>query len=114
MGLDNFEVLLAVALIAVFLGWYFAGAVINRRRIAAAARWLHQGLQVYRDPVSDRTKSSIRWLATNSFNILLENARPPIKGLGATVLLQSRDMVTVWLTDKLIGRRDLLMLRYEF
>ena len=111
---DNLGPILTAAIVATFLGWYFIGAAINRRRIAEAARWVHRGLDIYRDPTPDRTKASIKWLSTNAFNIMLEGARPPFSGLVATVLLQSRDMVTVWLTDRLSGRRDLLLLRCEF
>jgi hypothetical protein len=106
-------VYLVVAFAGLFLLWYFAGAFLTRRRLAMAARWVYQGLDLYRDPTPDRTRASIKWLSTNAFNILFENARPPLSAVVATVLLRSRDMMTIWLIDRLSGRRDLLMLRYD-
>ena len=113
VDLDRLGIPLVVALVAVFLVWYFVGSVLNRRRMAEAARWVNRGLEGYRDEPPNQSKASIKWLSTNAFNILLEGARPPFQGIIATVLLQSRDMITVWFMDRLTGRRDLLMLRCD-
>lgn len=104
---------LLVVLAGIFLIWYFVGAALTRRRLAAAATWVNRGLDVYRQAEPERTRASIKWLSTNAFNIALESARPPCSEVVATVLLQSRDMVTMWLIDRVTGRRDLLMLRFD-
>jgi hypothetical protein len=114
VSVDNLGIGVVFAIAALFLIWYLVGAMVNRRRIAAAARWVHRGLESYRDPHRGTSKASIKWLSTNAFSILVEDARAPVGGVSATVLLQSRDMITVWLADLLSGRRDLLLLRYDF
>lgn len=113
MGLDDIGLSAVIAIALLFLVWYLVGSWVNRRRMADAARWVHRGLAHYHDPRAGRAKESIKWLSTNAFNMLLENPKPPFAGVLATVLLQSRDMLTVWLSDRLSGRRDLLLLRYE-
>ena len=113
MDLDSLGIPLVVVMVAVFLAWFFIGSIVNRRRIAEAARWINRGLEVLREPPPNPSKASIKWISTNAFNILLEGPRPPFRGVVATVLLQSRDMITVWLMDRLTGRRDLLLLRCE-
>jgi hypothetical protein len=113
LDLDGAGIYLVVALAGIFLVWYFVGAYLTRRRLGVAARWVYRGLSLYRDPTPERTRASIKWLATNAFNIVLEEPRPPLRGVVVTVLLQSRDMMTVWLIDRLTGRRDLVLLRFD-
>lgn len=113
LDLESAGIYLVVAFAGVFIVWYFAGAYLTRRRLGSAARWVYRGLDVYRDPRPDRTRASIKWLATNAFNIVLERPRAPLSEVVVTVLLQSRDMMTVWVFDRFTGRRDLVMLRFD-
>ncbi len=113
MDFDSIGIAAAFGLAALFICWYFIGAAINRRRIADAARWVHRGLEPYKERGQGKGNLSIKWLATNAFNVLLEGAQSPFRGVVATVLLQSRDMVTVWLIDRMTGRRDILLLRCD-
>jgi hypothetical protein len=96
-----------------FLLWYFVGAHFTRRRLAEAARWVHRGLPTLCPLGSEGPRASIKWLSTNAFNIALETARPPFSAVVVTVLLRSRDMVTMWLIDRFRRRQDLLMLRFD-
>lgn len=111
--LESVGIYLVVALAGIFLIWYLAGAYLTRRRLARASTWVYRGLDHYSHPTPKRTKASIKWLSTNAFNILLQDARPPMSEVVVTVLLQSRDMISVWLIDWFTGRRDLLMLRFD-
>jgi hypothetical protein len=113
VNLDDYGIPLVFALAAIFIAWFFAGAVVNRRRLAQTARWVRRALDDYRLPEPSKSTLSIKWISTNAFIILLEGARHPFTGLAATALLRSRDMVTIWLLDRIVGRRDLLMLRCE-
>jgi hypothetical protein len=113
VDLDSIGIAAAFGLAALFIAWYFIGAAINRRRIADAARWVNRGLEAFKEGGQGKSSVSIKWLATNAFNILLEGARPPFRAVVATVLLQSRDMVTVWMIDRVTGRRDILLLRCD-
>jgi hypothetical protein len=113
LDFEGVGIYLVAAFAGVFIVWYFVGGYLTRRRLALTARWVYRGLEVYRDPEPDRTRAAIKWLATNAFNIMLERPRPPLSDVLVTVLLQSRDMMTVWLIDRFTGRRDLVLLRYD-
>jgi hypothetical protein len=113
VDLDNLGIPLTVLFVASFLAWFAVGSIVTRRRVAAAARWVNRGLEVYRDESPKGSKASLKWLSPTAFNILLDGPRAPFRGVIATVLLQSRDMVTIWLMNRLTGRRDLLLLRFE-
>lgn len=113
MNLDDYGIPLVFGLAATFIVWYFAGAILNRRRLAQTARWVRRALDDYRAPEPSKSTLSIKWISTNAFIMLLEGARLPFTGVAATVLLRSRDMVTIWVLDRISGRRDLLMLRCE-
>jgi hypothetical protein len=104
---------LVVTVAGVFLLWFFVGAHLTRRRLAEAARCVYRGLELYNAPGPTPMQASIKWLSTNAFNIALESARPPFTAVVVTVLLQSRDMMTMWLIDRVSSRRDLIMLRFD-
>ena len=112
MDLDSFGVPLVVALATLFLVWHVVGSLIHRRRVAATARWLSRGLELVR-PEGAGGRPALKRLSVHVFNLSLEEARPPFRTVAATALLHSRDMLSVWLLDRLVGRRDMLLLRCE-
>ena len=113
LGLEVLGPYLVFVAAGAFLLWYFVGAHFTRRRLALAAQWVYRGLETFRAPGPERMPASIKWLSTNAFNITLEAAKPPFSAVVVTVLLRSRDMTTMWLIDRLTGRRDMLMLRFD-
>lgn len=113
MELGRAGVYVVIVFAAAFILWFFAGAALTRRRLAATARWVYQGLDLFGGRDGERSPASIKWLSTNAFSIVVERPRPPLEAASITVLLKSRDMLTVWLFDRLTGRRDLVMLRLD-
>lgn len=105
MDLDQLGFLAIALFVAVFVLWFLVGGEYNRRRAGRLARWVYQGLKPYLGT------ASIRWLTTHAFEVFVEDPRPPFAALKVTGLLESRDMVTVWLYNRLADRPDLLVLR---
>jgi hypothetical protein len=113
IDLESAGLYIVIALGVIYLIWYIIGAYLTRRRLAMASRWVYHGLDLYRHPTPERTRASIKWLSTNAVTITFEEPRPPFTEVVATVLLKSRDMVTIWFMDLLTRRRDLLVLRFD-
>lgn len=107
LDLDRLALPLVVALSAIFIAWFAVGNEINRRRISHIMRWLWQGLQPYMG------KASYRMLGTNAFHFNVLEARHPFSAIVVAVLLESRDMPTVWIMNRVRGRTDLALVKCE-
>ncbi|MBI4491426.1 MAG: hypothetical protein HY690_01370 [Chloroflexi bacterium] len=105
MDFDQLGFVATALLVGGFLGWFVVGGEYNRRRAGKLARWVYLGLKLFQG------KTSIRWLTTHAFEIFAEDAQRPFNSLKVTGLLESRDMVAVWLYNRLAKRPDLLVLR---
>lgn len=95
-----------ILLLAVLVfGWFLVGGEYNRRRAGRLAQWAYRGLQPFLG------RASIRWITTHVFELFVEEPRGPFTSLKVTGLLESRDMIAVWLYNRLAYRPDLLVLR---
>ncbi|MFQ6058194.1 MAG: hypothetical protein ACE5MB_04840 [Anaerolineae bacterium] len=94
-----------IALSVVLVLWYFVGRQLNRGRGEKLLRWVREGLPVLGE------ESSVRWLGHSGFQVQVEGTKPPFRRLGLTILLEPREMLLLWLFNRLRGRRDILVLR---
>ncbi len=97
--------LLAVLLVAgVFIVWYFAGAIWNRR---LARRLANE----FRDCLVDLGGTSkVQTYGTTAFRMTTEGANPPFRDLSVVVTLQPREMPLNWAMAHAQGRRDVAVL----
>lgn len=97
--------LLAVLIIAgVFIVWYFAGAVWNRRLARRLANEIRDSL------VSFGGSSKIQTYGTTAFRMTTEGANPPFRDISLVVTLQPREMPLNWALARAQGRRDVAVL----
>jgi hypothetical protein len=100
--------------IAIYLGvflliWYAAAAAYNRRRGVRVYRWLHPGL---------KTLGSIteaKWIGSSGSGARMAIAKPerPFRRVEAAFLLETRELLPLWLLNRLRGRRDALIIRAD-
>jgi len=92
-----------IALVAVVMGWFAIGSVLNVRRGQAAMRWMQDGLRL----VGERT--TVRWIGTTSVELAIAKAEPPFSQLKLVVFLEPRDVPWLWALTRRRGRRDTLI-----
>ncbi len=96
-------------LLSVLLGvGYLLGLMLNRRLGRQAYRWLQAGLrETFHSPLQGR------WLGSMSTGARLAVTRPPapFRSFEAAFLLQMRELVPLWLWNRLRGKGDQLVLR---
>ena len=99
----------AILLVAVaaWVLWLVIGTLVNRRRAARLSRWTYSQARTLGDEVY------IRWLTLAAFEMTVPRPRPPFRHLTFVGFLESREMPFVWLTNRLRGRGDLLVVRAE-
>lgn len=96
-----------IALSILLILWYIAGAQVNRRRSVALVRWIREGIDVFGGT------PTIRWLSPTSFRIQVDGPHPPFLVVGLLVLLEPRELLLLWLVQRLLRRRDLLVIRAD-
>jgi len=96
-----------IALSIALVVWYFVGAQINRRRARSLVRWIREGVQVFGG------QATMRPMGTSGFQVNVEKAKGPFKRVGMMVLLESREMLLLWIFNRLRGQRDLLVLKSD-
>jgi hypothetical protein len=99
---------LAILLICVALGaWYVGASVYNRRRGQMLGRWLQAGLR------SLGGKAEYRWIGSSGSGLRASASglAKPIAQLEAVLLLETRELLPLWLFQRASGRRDQLILK---
>jgi hypothetical protein len=99
---------LAIIGVCAVLGiWYVGASVYNRRRGLALARWLQAGLR------SLGGKAEYTWIgsAGSGLRASASGLTAPLKRLDAVLLLETRELLPLWLFQRASGRRDQLILR---
>ncbi|NPA06899.1 MAG: hypothetical protein GXO54_05780 [Chloroflexi bacterium] len=100
---------LLVALSAVLAVGYVWGLWLNRRKSRAAYRWLRQGLRAVwgREPQG-------AWLGSMATGARLQlRGAPPFRHLEVAFLLQTRELLPLWLFNRLRGKGDDLVIRAQ-
>src|SRR3990170_7569395 len=100
---------IAIYLWVFLLLWYIAAAAYNRRRGVRAYRWLRPGLAKL-GPISDA-----RWIGSSGSGarLVVGKADRPFRQVEAAYLLETRELLPLWLINRLRGRRDALILRAD-
>ncbi len=93
--------LLAVLVIAaVFIVWYVAGSVWNRRHARRLANEFRDAL------LTQGGTSKVQPIGTTAFRMTTEGANPPLRDLAIVVTLLPREMPINWGLGLAQGRRD--------
>jgi hypothetical protein len=87
--------------------WYIAGSVYNRRRGQMLGRWLQAGLR------SLGGKAEYRWIGSSGSGLRASASglARPITQLEAVLLLETRELLPLWLFQRMSGRHDQLILK---
>jgi hypothetical protein len=102
---------LTIVVICAILGiWYVGASIYNRRRGLALARWLQVGLR------SLGGKAEYKWIgsAGSGLRASATGLTKPFKRLDAILLLETRELLPLWLFQRASGRRDQLILKCSF
>lgn len=97
-----------VIILSIFLAaWYFVFAVINRRRGLGVYAWMRAGLKV----LGEISQSA--WIGSSGSGgrLVLENPEKPFQRIEAVYLLQSREILPLWIFNRLRGKRDQMILK---
>lgn len=100
--------IVVVAVAGVFFVWYFAGALLNRRRavqllgaVRQAAGAVGQG-------------ATVRWHGRSAFEVAVGEPSPPLAGFRLLCLLEPRDFPLALAWNRLRGRRDQVLIQADF
>jgi hypothetical protein len=87
--------------------WYLLASIYNRRRGLAAYRWLRDGLTVLSQ------KYEGKWLgsAAAGGHLTIAQASSPFRRVEVIFLLESRELLPLWLFDLLRGKRDQIIFK---
>ena len=96
-----------IALSIALVVWYFVGSQMNRRRAKSLLQWIRGGIQVFGG------HATVRPLGTSGFQVNVEKAKGPFKKVGIMTFLESREMLLLWIFNRLRGRRDLMILKSD-
>lgn len=85
--------------------WYPFGRQMNRRRGLQALRWLREGIRTYEG------QASVNWVGASAFRVDVQGALGPFKKVGMMVLLEAREVLLLWIINRLRGQRDILVIK---
>lgn len=93
---------IVVGIGALLAAWYLIASFYNRRRGLAAYRWLRDGL----DTLGDKYEG--KWLgsAASGAHLTIAKASPPFRRVEVIFLLESRELLPLWLFDIWRNKRD--------
>lgn len=97
-----------VIILSIFLAaWYFVFAVINRRRGLGVYAWMRAGLK----ELGEISQSA--WIGSSGSGgrLVLENPEKPFQRIEAIYLLESREILPLWIFNRLRGKRDQMILK---
>ncbi len=97
-----------VIILSIFLAaWYFVFAVINRKRGLGVYAWMRTGLKQLGEI------SQAAWIGSSGSGgrLVLENPDKPFQRIEAIYLLESREILPLWIFNRLRGKRDQIILK---
>ncbi|MEO0248598.1 MAG: hypothetical protein ABIN58_03430 [candidate division WOR-3 bacterium] len=94
-----------IGLSVLLVVWYIVGWQMNRRRGEHLLKWIVHGLRVMGNQIT------VNRLGTSGFLVNVEEAQAPFKRIEATILLQPREILLLWIFNLLRGRADYLVFR---
>jgi hypothetical protein len=96
-----------VGVILLLAVWYVLASIYNRRRGYRVYRWLRDGVDVLGDSYQGRWLGS----AASGARIDVERAKSPFRRVELIYLLESRELLPLWLVDLLRQKRDQVIIR---
>ena len=97
-----------VIILSVLLGvWYVVGAIINRRRGVATYQWIKGGLE------SLGKITEAKWIGTSGSGgrLIVDAGTKPFRRIEVVFLLDSREILPLWLVNLLRGKKDEMILK---
>jgi len=94
-----------IAFCVLLLIWYVVGWQVNRRRGRCLLEWILQGLRPFGDQIT------VSRLGTSGFQVNVRKAQAPFKRIEATILLEPREMLLLWIFNLLRGGADHLVFK---
>jgi hypothetical protein len=94
-----------IALCILLTIWYIVGWQSNRRRGRRLLEWVIQGLRAFDGQIT------VSRLGMSGFQVNVRKAQPPFKRIEATILLDSREMLLLWIFNLLRGKADYLVFK---
>jgi hypothetical protein len=91
-----------VGVVLLLAVWYVLASIYNRRRGYKIFRWLRDGA----DMLGDSYQGSWLGSAASGARITVERAKPPFRRVELIYLLESRELLPLWLFDLLRRKRD--------
>jgi len=85
--------------------WYIVGWQVNRRRGRRLLEWVLQGLRAFGGQIT------VSRLGTSGFQVNVRKAQPPFKRIETTILLESREILLLWIFNLLRGDTDYLVFK---
>jgi len=105
MDTSQLATLMVIGLSVLLVLWYPFGRRMNRRRGLRALRWLREGIRAYEGQVS------VNWVGASAFRVDVQGALGPFKRVGMMVLLEAREMLLLWIFNRLRGQGDMLVIK---
>lgn len=105
--LETFGFPILVAVVVIFLGWFFVGTQWNVRKGDAILKWLNQGLSLVGE------KSTMRWLGSSVMELKIAKAKDPFRTAETLALFEPRDVFFTWGVSHWQGRRDTIIFRAQ-
>jgi hypothetical protein len=99
------RVLIVIAL--VMLLWYVIGTWYSRRRGIRTLEWLREGLQL----LGGQLQAAWIGSAASGARVAVNKANPPYQHLETTFILESREILPLWLVNLIRGKRDELIIK---
>ena len=94
-----------IAFCALLVVWYIVGWQMNRRRGRHLLEWVLQGLRAFGGQIT------VSRLGTSGFQVNVRKAQAPFKRIEATILLEPREILLLWIFNLLRGRADYLVFK---
>jgi hypothetical protein len=104
---DPFTLFLFVTATLMMVG-YGVGRWTNQRRARQISDWLEPGLR------SLGGMPTVQRVSGSAFRIKMTNANRPFRTVTVSVVLISREVLPVWLWERLSGHHDLLVVHVTF
>jgi len=94
-----------IAFCILLIIWYVAGWQMNLRRGRRLLGWILQGLRAFGDQIT------VSRLGTSGFQVNVRKAQAPFKRIEATILLEPREILLLWIFNLLRGGTDYLVFK---
>ena len=99
---------MVIIVISILMGvWYVVGASINRKRGVATYQWLQAELE----QIGKITEA--KWIGSSGSGarLLIGSASKPYRRVEVIFLLESREIMPLWIFNRIRGKQDEMVLK---